>query len=117
MNQNYLMHHGILGMKWGVRRTPEQLGHRPEGVHEDSYHARSKSAREMSDEELTRSIARVQKEQQYATLTQSQRAKGRAEARRILTTNGERAIATIIGVAVSALATKYIRNKILKPAK
>ena len=29
MAQNYyLMHHGIKGMKWGVRRTPEQLGHR-----------------------------------------------------------------------------------------
>lgn len=29
MAQNYyLMHHGVKGMKWGVRRTPEQLGHR-----------------------------------------------------------------------------------------
>lgn len=24
---NELMHFGILGMRWGVRRTPEQLGH------------------------------------------------------------------------------------------
>lgn len=26
--QDFLEHHGIKGQKWGVRRTPEQLGHR-----------------------------------------------------------------------------------------
>ena len=29
---NYLTHHGILGQKWGVRRTPAQLGYSSTGI-------------------------------------------------------------------------------------
>ena len=25
----FLMHYGVKGMKWGVRRTSEELGHKP----------------------------------------------------------------------------------------
>lgn len=33
MEKDYLYHHGVKGMKWGIHRTPEQLGHRVEVGH------------------------------------------------------------------------------------
>lgn len=33
MEKDCLYHHGVEGMKWGIHRTPEQLGHRVEVGH------------------------------------------------------------------------------------
>lgn len=43
-NGNNFEHYGILGMKWGVRRTPAQLGHKPKS-------SKSSSSKSTSDEE------------------------------------------------------------------
>ena len=71
-----LTHYGILGMKWGVRRTPEELGHKPgtekkkggERKKEDSSSKKSnlpKKASRMTDDELRSQVSRLNMEEQY----------------------------------------------------
>lgn len=41
---DYLSHHGIKDMKWGVRRTPEQLGHRVKSTFKKTQAVKKKAA-------------------------------------------------------------------------
>lgn len=59
---NQLYHHGILGMRWGVRRSKAQLSGSKVSK------AKPKKAKDMTDEELKSSISRMQLEKQYNNL-------------------------------------------------
>lgn len=62
-----LYHYGVKGMKWGVRRTAEELGHKIFGAKHPDYveaHTR-KSVRSMSTSELRSRTNRLQAENQY----------------------------------------------------
>lgn len=104
---NELYHYGILGMKWGVRRTPEQLGHRPikkkktASEHNDYKKAHSeKSIKSMSDKELRERLNRLQMEQQYSKLSDSDCNKGKTYINRIIRAGSTIATITSTGLTV-----------------
>lgn len=76
-NQTYLMHYGILGMRWGIRRTPKQLGHDKSSNSDKKEVVKKKTISDLSDEELRARINRLQMERQYKELTKGQISRGR----------------------------------------
>ena len=87
MDNNELYHYGILGMKWGIRRTPSQLGHqikaRKAAKKRNENLAKARKARterqkalksgklkpkDMTPAELQKEIQRLQLEKQYMDL-------------------------------------------------
>ena len=106
MDNNELMHYGVPGMKWGVKRTPAQLGRKsassskslfekkkpkpkaktkekPESSKKETA-PKPKSVKEMSDDELNSAIRRMQLEQTYASLSPQKVSTGKAVTKRIL---------------------------------
>lgn len=95
-----LKHHGILGQKWGVRRTPAQLGH-VTGAKSNTGGQASKSSaskpsekktpgkaatqsRVMSDDELRQRIQRLNMEEQYDNLVARQKARNTSKVKKAL---------------------------------
>ena len=76
MNNAYLAHHGILGMKWGVRRSEAQLararGHSSKPSDDKNEVAARKVAvknrRTMSDSDLKKRIERLKLEREFKNL-------------------------------------------------
>lgn len=86
MNNRYLKHYGVLGMKWGVRRNRNKSG--SQSVHDDYKRAHDKkSVKSMSDSDLQSVNRRLNMEKQYADLTKKT-GKGKKIVKKIIAVAG-----------------------------
>lgn len=79
MNKGELMHYGVLGMKWGVRRkrsTIKKSSNKTDSDPKESKVKKKKSVSELSDTELRQAINRIQMEKQLAQLTAKEKSAG-----------------------------------------
>ena len=134
---NELYHHGIKGMKWGVRRTAAQLGHdtgkidlqktkkkvdaagtivnetrninntASKKVQKKAQKQKLSEAKTMSDQELRERVNRLNMEQQYVRMSTEQINAGRSNVSSVLNNVG-----TAINVASSALAIAVAIQKL-----
>lgn len=99
MNNNELYHHGVLGMKWGVRRKRNSSN-------VETEKPKKKTLSEMSDDELKSKLNRLQMEKQYkdlvSQLNPQQESKAKAFVKRVLERSGEN---------IATQTTTYVMGK------
>ena len=129
--ENTLQHYGVLGMKWGVRRTPAQLGRRtsskkkskPTGREEKGKVApkKKKSLKDMSDEELRAKISRLELEKRYSDLSKPENhartTKGKAFVSDILEKSGKNIGTQLTTYALGTAVNKMLKTDAVNPKK
>ena len=112
-----LDHYGVKGMKWGIRRTAAQLGHKPPTEHQKNLGKakvmakavgtssapppngkrteRNIDAKTVSDQDLRDAIARIRLEKEFAQITKKEKSAGRQMFERALLGAGEETIKNV----------------------
>lgn len=125
MSNRELYHYGVLGMKWGVRRTPEQLGHKPVQSKRDNpdwqkkqeMKTASKNRRLLSTQEIRDRIERIRLEKQLKELTREEVSPGKAFVADVLSSSGKKvAGALVTGAMLYAVKSAMTKEFDLKEA-
>lgn len=102
-----LYHYGIPGMKWGIRRSPEQLGHKKKkkrsSDRKEVDELIKRDVKTLSNKEIQTVLQRLNSEEQFKRLTNP---KTKKEGKTWTKSTMER-IGTATSVAVSAVAVAY----------
>lgn len=103
-----LKHYGIKGMRWGIRRTPEQLGHV-----RSSRGTEKKTAdpSKMSDEELRRQTNRLELEERYAAAKDKQKARSTSAVSKLLSNAANQLASQALSKVVNKIIDKIFDKK------
>lgn len=125
MDENQLIHYGILGMKWGVRRSEAQLararGKTPSSKSSEESNNKSssntsiksssstkpKKASEMSDDELRKTLNRIQMEEQYNAVMARQNPDKTARAKKVVADLAEKTVRDVANKAIDKAIKEY----------
>ena len=102
---NFIMHYGIKGMKWGIRRYQNEDGTLTEaGKKRANREARKEIIKErreasknrvlLSDDELRQRVQRLEQERKLKTLTDQDITPGRSATRSFISQNGKKILAS-----------------------
>lgn len=124
-----IVHYGVKGMKWGVRkqrptssgkrkgktnarRIYEKIAGKKEAPKKQTQSTtpRRKRASEMSDDELRKVINRMQMERTYSQLTQKEITKGRKFVNEVLYNSAKATATTYTTKAMTKAIEKLLRN-------
>ena len=114
-----LIHHGIKGMRWGVRHTPEQLGHKPSQNRNSSQTKKnrvklntasnlSKDMSNLSDKELRQRLNRAKMESEVRDLARKEKRANRSWVVNSLEDSGKTAFKNIATGQMTKAGNKFI---------
>lgn len=129
MSSNEIYHHGILGMRWGVRRyqkkdgtlTPAGKKRSGEDDKNDTPQPKKKTVKDMSDSDLKDRIARLELEKRYKDLSKNEErvevSKGKAFIKDVLEKSGKNIATQAVTYAMGTAVNKLFDSDIVNPKK
>lgn len=119
-----IYHHGILGMKWGIRRSPVQLL-RARGKlktqtdiynenKKDQMRKDSKNRRNLSNEDIKKKIERLNLEKQLKDLTEENLSPGKKMVADILSSSGKKVATSLVTSMVTGATVYAVRSAMTK---